>query len=102
MEEIMARKVTTDDIKQFNELYYKYKSYAEVARITGWSSSTVSKYVDKNYTPVIETDIIRFNPKTDLPEFNSEIFAVENFGDLCVLSDDELLEMIDFRKELAI
>ena len=45
----MARKVTTDDIKQFNELYYKYKSYAEVARITGWSSSTVSKYVDKNY-----------------------------------------------------
>lgn len=98
----MARKVTTDDIKQFNELYYKHKSYAEVARITGWSSSTVSKYVDKNYQPVASAYIKRFNVNTDLPEFNSEIFAVENLGDLFVLSEDELVEMIDFHKELAI
>lgn len=98
----MARKVTTDDIKQFNELYYKHKSYAEVARITGWSSSTVSKYVDKNYQPIAAADIKRFNVNTDLPEFNPEIFAVENLGDLFVLSEDELVEMIDFHKELAI
>jgi hypothetical protein len=98
----MARKVTTDDIKQFNELYYKHKSYAEVARITGWSSSTVSKYIDKNYQPVASADIKRFNVNTDLPEFNSEIFVVENLGDLFVLSEDELVEMIDFHKELAI
>ena len=99
----MARKVTTDDIKQFNELYYQYKSYAEVARLTGWSSSTVSKYVDKNYAPIVETNIIRFNYKTDIPEFSSEIFeGVDNWGMLCVLSDDELIELENFRKELAI
>lgn len=98
----MARKVTTDDIKQFNELYYKHKSYAEVARITGWSSSTVSKYVDKNYQPVVEIEIKRFDPKADLPEFNSEMFAVENLGELLVMSEDELVEMVDLWKELAI
>lgn len=98
----MARKVTTDDIKQFNELYYKHKSYAEVARITGWSSSTVSKYVDKNYQPVVEVEIKRFDPKTDLPEFNSEIFAVDNLGDLLEMSEDELVEMVDLWKELTI
>lgn len=98
----MARKVTTDDIKQFNELYYKHKSYAEVARLTGWSSSTVSKYIDKNYKPVVEVEIKRFDPKTDLPEFNSEIFAVDNLGDLLEMSEDELVEMVDLWKELAI
>ena len=99
----MARKVTTDDIKQFNELYYQYKSYAEVARLTGWSSSTVSKSVDKNYTPIAEANIIRFNYKTDIPEFSSEIFeGVDNWGMLCVLSDAELIEMEEFKKELAI
>ena len=99
----MARKVTTDDIKQFNELYYKYKSYAEVARQTGWSSSTVTKYIDKNYQPVVEAEIKRFNVATDLPEFNSDIFSsVENWGELFVLSDDEQMDMVDFRKELAV
>ena len=98
----MARKVTTDDIKQFNELYYKHKSYAEVARLTGWSSSTVSKYIDKNYQPVVETEIKKFDPKTDLPEFNSEIFAIDDLGKLFVMSEDELEEMVDLWKELAI
>ena len=99
----MARKVTTDDIKQFNELYYKYKSYAEVARQTGWSSSTVTKYIDKNYTPVIEAEIKRFNVATDLPEFDSDIFAnTEDWGTLLVMSEEELDEMVDLWKELAI
>ena len=98
----MARKVTTDDIKQFNELYYQHKSYAEVARLTGWSSSTVSKYVDKNYQPVVEIEIKKFDPKTDLPEFDSEIFAIDNLGDLFVMSEDELEEMVDLWKELTI
>lgn len=99
----MARKVTIEDIKQFNELYYKYKSYAEVARQTGWSSSTVSKYVDKNYQPVVECEIKRFNVETDLPEFNPSIFAgIENLGELFVLSESEREEMNSLWKELTI
>lgn len=98
----MARKVTTDDIKQFNELYYKHKSYAEVARLTGWSSSTVSKYVDKNYAPAAESDIKRFDISM-MPTFSTITFeTVDNLGELCVLSDEEKEEIKELWKELAI
>ena len=98
----MARKVTTEDIKQFNELYFKYKSYAEVARQTGWSASTISKYVDKNYHPVVQTEVKRFN-REDLPEFSTAMFeGVENLGALCVLSTDEMVEIVNLWEEIAI
>lgn len=99
----MARKVTTDDIKQFNELYYELKSYAEVARRTGWSASTVSKYIDKNYKPVVAENIRRFNMNTDMPVFSTERFeGIENLGDLCVLSEEEKIELIELWKEVEI
>ena len=98
----MARKVTTDDIKQFNELYYQHKSYAAVARITGWSASTVSKYIDKNYTPAAETDIKRFD-MSSMPEFDSTALEfANNYGDLCVLSDEEQKQIEELWKELVI
>ena len=99
----MARKVTTDDIKQFNELYYKHKSYAEVARITGWSASTVSKYVDKNYTPEEKLNIKRFNLETDWENPDFTIFeGVENLGELCELTEEEREEIMLMWEELPI
>ena len=99
----MARKVTTEDIKQFNELYCKYKSYAEVARQTGWSASTVSKYIDKNYKPVDTTQIIKFDLKKDMPEFSTDLFdGVENFGDLCILTDEEEEEIKKLWEEMVV
>ena len=98
----MPRKVTIDDIKQFNELYYKHKSYAEVARITGWSSSTVSKYVDKNYASAAESEIKRFDI-TSMPTFSTVAFeTVANLGELCILSDKEKEEIKELWKELVI
>jgi hypothetical protein len=98
----MARKVTPEDIVQFNELYYKLKTYAAVARETGFSASTVSKYVDKNWRPVDKENIIRFKEE-DLPEFSTEIFkGVENYGDLCVLSFEEIREINQLWEELSI
>ena len=41
----MASKVTNEDILRINELYYKHKTYAEVARQTGFAASTVKKYI---------------------------------------------------------
>ena len=99
----MAHKVTTDDIKQFNELYYELQSYAEVARRTGWSASTVSKYIDKNYKPIVVENIKKFDLKTDLPEFSTSMFiSVENLGELCVLTEDEYAEMVELWEELSI
>ena len=96
------KRVTPEDIIQINSLYYKYKNKAEVARITGWSASTVSKYVDKNYAPAAESDIKRFD-KTLMPTFSTVAFeTVDNFGELCVLSDEEKEEIKELWKELAI
>ena len=98
----MARKVTTDDIKQFNELYVQHKSYAAVARITGWSASTVSKYIDKNYQPIVTENIERFD-MARMPEFDSSALEfANNFGDLCSLSDEEQKQIEKLWKELAI
>lgn len=99
----MARRITLDDRRQINELYYKYKNYAEVARQTGWSASTVRAYVDKNYAPIMEDQIVRFDPYTDMPEFDETIFeGVDNYGDLCNLTEDEMIELFELRKEILI
>lgn len=99
----MARRVTIEDKKKINELYYQCHNYAEVARQTGWSASTVRSYVDPNYKPAIEVQIHRFDPLTEMKPFDESIFDnVENYGDLCVLSDEEKEEMKVLWEELAL
>ena len=96
------RRVTNEDIIIINNLYYKYKNMAEVARQTGWSANTVSRYVDKSFTPVAATNVKRVTI-SDVPEFDTSIFAnVENYGDLCVLSIEEQNEIKELWKEISI
>lgn len=100
----MASKVTIEDILRINELYYKHKVYAEVARQTGFSASTVKKYVIKDWAPAISESIAKFD-LTQLPDFFevAEIFgAITNYGDLCVLSNTEKEEIKELWKELSI
>ena len=99
----MARRVSVDDIRQMNEIYYQCKSYAETARQTGWSAATVRNYIDKNFSPVLEDKIHRFDPDTEMPEFSTTMFeGVENWGDLFVLSDEEKLEIIKLWEEIVL
>ena len=99
----MARRVSVHDIRQMNEIYYKCKSYAETARQTGWSAATVRNYIDKNFSPVLEDKIHRFDPNTEMPEFSTEIFeGIENWGDLCVLSDEEKIEIVELWEEIML
>ena len=100
----MANKVTSEDILQINELYYKHKTYAEVARQTGFSASTVKKYIIPGWAPVATENIIKFN-MDDLPEFEEAVkcfVGVENYGDLCVLTEREQEKTKDLWKELAV
>lgn len=97
----MAR-VTSEDILRMNEIYYKTRVFAEVARQTGFSASTVRKYVDVNWKPVENENIIKFD-MNDLPEFDTTCFKdIENYGDLCVLTEREQDEMKELWKELAV
>ncbi len=96
------KRVTADDIKLFNELYYKYKTFAAVARETGFTAATVSKYVDKGYKPLEQEKFLRFDRKM-MPKFSGQAFrGVENYGELCVLSEEEQDEIHELWKELAV
>lgn len=96
------KRVATEDILQMNSLYFQYKNFAEVARQTGFSASTVRKYVDVNWKPVVSENIIRFEMK-DLPEFDTTCFkGIDNYGDLCVLTGREQEEMKELWKELLV
>jgi hypothetical protein len=100
----MAKRVTNEDILVFNEIYYKTKNYTQVARETGFSASTVRKYIDKNWQPVASENIIRFDI-TQLPDFTeaAKIFRdVDNYGYLCQLTPMETEEIKELWKELAI
>lgn len=99
----MARRVTMDDIRRMNEIYYQCHSYAETARQVGYSASTVRHYIDPHFNPVTEDQVRRFNPDTDMPSFSTSRFTgVENYGDLCVLSDDEVIEIQKLWKEIVL
>lgn len=100
----MRRRVSLDDVRKINEIYYKCHSYAETARQTGWSASTVRSYVDPNFNPVTEDKIHRFDPDTEFKGFdNYEIWeGLDNFGVLCTLSDEEYEEIKQLWEELTI
>lgn len=98
----MARRVTAEDIKNINQIYYECKSYAETARRTGWAAATVSRYVDKDYQPVQSEDVKRFDIHYDLPDFSTEPFENVELGDLCVLTDEEKVEITELWREIAI
>ncbi len=98
----MANRVTSEDILRMNEIYYKTHVFAEVARQTGFSASTVRKYIDVNWKPIENENIIKFN-MNDLPEFDTTCFkGIENYGDLCVLTEREQDEMKELLKELVV
>ena len=97
----MAR-VTSEDILRMNEIYYKTHVFAEVARQTGFSASTVRKYVDVNWKPVELDKIIKFD-LNNLPEFDTTPFNhVSDYGAMCILDDEEIDQIRELWKELAV
>lgn len=92
--------ITNSDIKEINRLYIDLKTYAAVARATGFSPATVKKYVIKDYKIIDENNIIRFNKP--LPDLDSTIFRCNDWGHLCLLSEDELSEIKILWKELEV
>ena len=100
----MANRVTSEDILRMNEIYYKTHVFAEVARQTGFAASTVKKYVIPGWEPVKVDAIVRFD-LVNLPNFSevTPLFrGVENYGDLCVLSEEEKEQMKSLWEELAV
>lgn len=95
-------KVTQNDIINFNELYYKCKNAAQVIRETGFSASTVRKYLIKDYIPQDQIKQIKFDINLIKERFDASVFACENWGELCALSEEEKIQLKEFQKELTV
>lgn len=98
-------KITPELIKQMNELYLKIKTYAGVSRELGGipSPTTVKKYIIPNY---VSEEIVKENRRIfsadEIPEFSSDMFLVDNWGDLCILSNEEKEEIKQLWNEMVI
>ena len=77
----MANRVTQENIIEMNEIYLKCGIYAETARRTGFSASTVKKYIIPNY--ISKEAIVITNPFSinDIPAFNKEKFENADWSD---------------------
>ena len=97
-------KVSQDDIKNMNELYIKLGTYAAVARETGFSASTVKKYIVPHYVP---DEVSKQNRKVfDLESIPDDVdpkpFCIDKWGDLCELSYEEKMGMIELWEEMSL
>lgn len=98
----MVKRVTAEDEKIINEVYYVCKNYAETARQTGWSVGTVRSHVKANYVPAEKENIKKFD-MTEMPAFSTAMFVgVDNYGTLCVLSNEEKDEIKELWKKMSI
>lgn len=97
----MATKVTPEMIEEINELYVELGVKAQVARKVGVSASTVSKYIIPNYIPKKDRiiSISRSEPTMDFKDFMGK---VGEMGNMCVLSEEERLDLIELQKEVMI
>lgn len=94
----MPRRLTDEDKKLINEIYFITKNYAETARQTGFSASSVRKYANPAYKPEVK----KMEPAdVRIPALpSSELASTANWGDLCVLTEQEKEDMKLLRKEL--
>ena len=99
----MARTVITQEkIIEINDLYLEIGTYSGVAKIIGCAPSTVKKYIIPNYVP---KDKIQSKKVTidDLPEFSTEgLKNLENWGEVCLLSNEEKEEIKELWNEMLI
>ena len=101
----MARLIMTQEkIIEINELYLQIKTYAGVSRALGGSPSptTVKKYIIPNYTSQKEVSKKIFDKSSISKDFNSESFLIDNWGELCILSQEEKEEIKELWKELVV
>lgn len=96
----MATRIDEKAIIEINERFIICKNKSQVAREMGISSSTVAKYLVKDYVPKSEQKLTQFDGKISGP---SELFfTTENFGSLCSYTEEEKTKMRELWKEMLV
>ena len=91
------KRVTQDDIRKMNEAYLLCGTYSGVAKATGWSPSTVKKYIIPDYKSEGKYE----GPEMILPNIDKIIQSVKENPALMTLSKVELSQMSTLWKEMS-
>lgn len=96
----MARRVTEKDIQEINEAYLICKSYSGVAKATGWSASTVAKYIIPDYKSQVDArDVLSDIEPGDIDEAMNYML---NHSNLSCLTEQERADMKNIWKGMLV
>lgn len=100
----MATRITDEQKRKINELYYIYKNKSRVARELQISLYSVNKYLLLNWKPEEEREIKKFEGEIPGPdEFINRFLVAENkqdyFWNARLLSKEEWTEVEEMRRE---
>lgn len=94
------RRVTEEDIIQINEAFLLCGTYSGAAKATGWSASTVKKYIISGYTSQI--DAAARESMITLPDLDKVVANLMQMAHATMLTSEEALEVTKLWKELII
>ena len=96
----MAKAITQEKILEINMAYYKCKTYSGAAKVCGCAASTVKKYIIPDFIPPAAINVTKFDESL-LTDFDSTIFRIKDWGELCVMSEDEEEKIRELWKEMV-
>lgn len=92
------RRVTDEDIIQMNEAFLLCGTYSGAAKATGWSASTVKKYIISGYTSQINA--AAQESMVTLPDLDEVVANLRQMVHATMLTSEEALEVTELWKEL--
>ena len=92
------RRVTEEDIIQMNEAFLLCGTYSGAAKATGWSASTVKKYIISGYISQIDT--AARESMITLPVLDEVVANLMQMAHATMLTSEEALEVTELWKEL--
>jgi len=98
----MAKRVTDKDIKEMFECYALCGSYQGVAEATGWSVSTVRKYLNMEHPFDAAPTHEKSDFKVEIPSMEDIVRQLTGKQKLSTLTPAELKEVKDIQKGMMI
>ena len=92
------KRVGTDDIIKINEAYLACGTYSGAAAATGWSASTVKKYVISDYKSEQKVEAVDI----ELPPIEEIAERLPPWYDITCLTPEEEKEIKQLWKEMLI
>lgn len=91
------RVITNDMVIQMNNMYMEGKNYKMIANEMNISPYTVKKYINN---PKEEQKIEKIIFNKPLPSFNTKVFRNIDWGEMCVLNENEIEEIRKLWEEM--